>query len=104
MISDAEKFAAADKVDRELTQLKNEADSLIYRANSLLENLDEELKVNEKDIIQKLTQTRDDLTIFLTSEKLEYKSLQEAINLLSADVQTLDKVIKLSKEKNNEES
>jgi molecular chaperone DnaK len=104
MVSEAEKFAAADKVNRELTQLKNEADSLIYKANMLLESLDKKLEINEKDIVQKLIKTRDDLTIFLTSANLEYKSLQEAINLLSNDIQILDKIVKLDKENNQEES
>ena len=104
MVSEAEKFAAADKVNRELTQLKNEADSLIYKANTLLESLDEKLKITEKDSVQKLIQTRDDLTILLTSANLEYKSLQEAINLLSDDIQILDKIVKLDKENNQEEA
>ena len=104
MVSEAEKFAAADKVNRELTQLKNEADSLIYKANTLLESLDEKLKITEKDSVQKLIQTRDDLTILLTSANLEYKSLQEAINLLADDIQILDKIVKLDKENNQEEA
>jgi len=87
MIADAEEFANMDKKRRELTQLKNNADSLIYDANKKLENLESNDQDNQKDLIDEIKDLIKVIENSLNSEDIEtittnLQNLQQKLNLI----------------------
>jgi len=90
MIADAEKFAAADKNKREITQLKNQADSLIYDTNKKLETLDLNVAEQEKELLSKVNLAKDKLASLSIAEEVEVKSLEKAIFDLQEQIKLLD--------------
>jgi molecular chaperone DnaK len=93
MIADAEEFAATDKKKRELTQLKNEADSLVYETNKKLKELDESVKNEQQILIQDLIATCDSITQTVASDNFDsnvlkdlIKSLEDKLSNLSSNI------------------
>jgi molecular chaperone DnaK len=90
MIAEAEKFAADDKVRRELAQLKNDADALIYETNKQIKDLEEEVKEKQVNIISDIEQNIERLKHAMEIENIEelkenIKNIEQKItNLLAA--------------------
>jgi molecular chaperone DnaK len=87
MIADAEEFANMDKKRRELTQLKNNADSLIYDANKKLENLESNDQDNQKDLIDEIKDLIKVIENSLNSEDVKtittnLQNLEQKLNLI----------------------
>jgi chaperone protein DnaK len=68
MVQEAEGFAKEDKKRRELIQLKNDADLLIYNTNKQIEDLDNSTLENQKDKILELKSLLNDLSDVVQKE------------------------------------
>lgn len=95
MIAEAEEFAAADMAKRELTQLKNDADSLIYQTKKKLESVDDKsVSDADKGLIKDVNADIESLEKMLTSDDPEnIGSLKDSIKNLEEKSGRLDSLV-----------
>ncbi len=86
MIADAEQFAAEDKKRREVTQVKNEADTLIYETLTRIEEVDEETKKDQSKLISNIESEIESLRELVKGEDVSLinKSTQKINELTSS--------------------
>ena len=86
MIADAEQFAAEDKKRREVTQVKNEADTLIYETLTRIEEVDEETKKDQSKLISNIESEIESLRELVKGEDVSLinKSTQKITELTSS--------------------
>jgi molecular chaperone DnaK len=95
MIAEAEEFAAADMAKRELTQLKNDADSLIYQTKKKLESVDDKsVSDADKGLINDVNADIESLEKMLTSDDPEnIGSLKDSLKNLEEKSGRLDSLV-----------
>jgi molecular chaperone DnaK len=95
MIAEAEEFAAADMAKRELTQLKNDADSLIYQTKKKLESVDDKsVSDADKGLIKDVNADIESLEKMLTSDDPEnIGSLKDSLKNLEEKSGRLDSLV-----------
>jgi len=90
MVKEAERYADEDKKQRELIEIVNQADSLIYNVNKTLkEHGDKVSEADRKNIQEKI----DALERFIKAENKDKESIQRAMDELQQAVHGLAQVI-----------
>jgi molecular chaperone DnaK len=92
MIDESDKFAAIDKAKRELTQLKIETDTLISKVNKKLNLIDKTKFAGKENLLEEITNYRDDLTKILSSDDIDKNELEKIFKILENKLLELDEI------------
>ncbi|TFH40116.1 MAG: molecular chaperone DnaK, partial [ANME-2 cluster archaeon] len=87
-INEAEQYEEADKKAKELIELKNQADTLVYTTEKAIADLGEKVNEEQRNTInEKIEKTREAIS---TDDK---DKLQEAVDELTKEMQTISTMI-----------
>ncbi|MFP7699570.1 MAG: molecular chaperone DnaK [Candidatus Phytoplasma pyri] len=84
MIKEAEENAEADRLKKELIDIKNEADTLIFQTKKALVDLKDDVEVKEKEKIESKIKELEEVIL-----KDDVNVIKEKINALSQDAQNI---------------